>query len=175
MLMVILTLLAIFFAKIAHVSLGTIRIIYLTRGQSKIAAAIGFFESIIYIGALSMVLTNLEAWQNILFYGLGFAAGNLVGSWIEEKIAVGFVLVQIVTKVNGGSLDEYLREQGFGVTSMPCYGREGAHRTNLQVLLKRKEVPLLLKKMNQYDPEAFISIFDTRKIMGGYFSRMKSK
>lgn len=175
MLMVILTLLAIFIAKIAHVSLATLRIIYLTRGQSKIAAGIGFFESIIYIGALSMVLTNLEAWQNILFYGLGFAAGNLVGSWIEEKIAVGYVLVQIVTKANGGYLDEYLREQGFGVTAMPCYGREGSSRTNLQVLLKRKEVPLLLKKMNQYDPEAFISIFDTRKIMGGYFSRMKQK
>ncbi len=175
MLMVILTLLAIFFAKIAHVSLGTIRIIYLTRGQSKIAAAIGFFESIIYIGALSMVLSNLEAWQNIFVYGLGFGAGNLVGSWIEEKIAVGFVQMQIVTKVNGGSLEDYLREQGFGVTSMPSYGREGAQRTSLQVMLKRKEVPILLKKMNQYDPEAFITIFDTRKIMGGYFSRIKHK
>jgi len=174
-LMVLLTLLAIFFAKIAHVSLGTIRIIYLTRGQSKIAAAIGFFESIIYIGALSMVLTNLEAWQNIFVYGLGFGTGNLVGSWIEEKIAVGYVSAQIIPKVDGGSLDEHLREQGFGVTSMPSYGREGAYRTSLQVLLKRKEVPHLLKIMNKYDPEAFISIFDTRKIMGGYFSRMKHK
>ncbi len=172
---VILTLLAIFVAKIAHVSLGTVRIIYLTRGESKIAAAIGFFEVIIYLAALSMVLANIDQWSNIIAYGLGFASGNLVGSWIEEKIAVGYVLAQIVTVKNGGTLDQSLRDLGYGVTSMPSYGMEGAPRTNLQVLLKRKELPELLSKMKEIDPEAFISIFDTRKIMGGYFSRMKAK
>ncbi len=173
--MVVLTMLAIFIAKIAHVTLGTVRIIYLTRGESKIAASIGFFEVIIYLAALSMVLSNIDQWSNIVAYGLGFASGNLVGSWIEEKIAVGYVLAQIVTVKNGGTLDQSLRELGYGVTSMPCYGMEGAPRTNLQVLLKRKELPALLKKMKDFDPEAFISIFDTRKIMGGYFSRMKAK
>ncbi len=171
---VLLTYLAIFVAKIAHVSLGTLRIIYLTRGQSKIAAAIGFFEVIIYLIALGMVLNNIDQWTNILVYGLGFAAGNLVGSKIEEKIAVGFVHAQIITVQNGGALEEELREQGYGVTCMPCYGKEGAHLT-MQVLLKRKELPALLKTMKQKDPDAFISIFDTRKIMGGYFTGMKAK
>ncbi len=171
---VVLPLLAIFFAKIAHVSLGTLRIIYLTRGNSLPAAIIGFFEVIIYLLALSMVLTNIDQWSNIIVYGLGFAAGNLVGGMIEEKIAVGFVHAQIITVQNGGSMEEYLREQGYGVTSMPCYGKEGLHRT-LQVLLKRKELPALMKTMNRYDPEAFITVFDTRKIMGGYFARMKAK
>ena len=171
---VFLTLLAIFFAKIAHVSLGTIRIIYLTRGNSVTAAVIGFFEAIIYLAALSMVLANIEAWYNILIYGLGFASGNLVGSKIEEYIAVGYVHVQVITLKNGGTLEESLRELGYGVTSMPCYGREGVHAT-LQVLLKRKELPNLLKQMKKLDPEAVISIFDTRRIMGGYFSRMKAK
>ncbi len=171
---IFLTLAAIFFAKIAHVSLGTIRIIYLTRGQSISAAVIGFFEVIIFLVALSLVLTNIDQWYNILVYGLGFAAGNLVGSKIEELIAVGFVHVQVVTVNNCGTLEEALREEGYGVTSMPCYGREGAHRT-LQVLLKRKELPDLLKKMEKIDPDAFVSIFDTRKIMGGYFNRMKAK
>ncbi len=171
---VILTYLAIFFAKIAHVSLGTIRIINLTRGNGVIAACIGFFEVIIYLIALSMVITNLDQWSNIVVYGLGFAAGNLVGSKIEEIIAVGYVHVHIVTVQNCGSLEENLREKGYGVTSMPCYGREGAHRS-LQVLLKRKELPVFLSTVDRYDPRAVISIFDTRKIMGGYFSRMKAK
>lgn len=171
---ILLTLVAIFVAKIAHVSLGTIRIIYLTRGQSISAAVIGFFEVIIFLVALSLVLTNIDQWYNILVYGLGFAAGNIVGSKIEEKIAVGFVHVQIITVNDCGTLEETLREEGYGVTSMPCYGKEGAHR-NLQVLLKRKELPALLKKMKEFDPDAFISIFDTRKIMGGYFNTMKAK
>jgi uncharacterized protein YebE (UPF0316 family) len=171
---VILIYLTIFFAKIAHVSLGTIRIIYLTRGKSLAAAVIGFFEVIIYLVALTTVLSNLDQWSNILVYGLGFATGNIIGSMIEEKIAVGFVNVQIITVQNCGSLEEQLREQGYGVTSMPCYGKEGAHRT-LQVLLKRRELPKFLKTMQQTAPDAFVSIFDTRKIMGGYFNRMKAK
>jgi uncharacterized protein YebE (UPF0316 family) len=171
---VFLTYLAIFSAKIAHVSLGTIRIIYLTRGKSVTAAIVGFFEVIIYLIALTMVLSNIDQWQNILVYGLGFAAGNLVGSMIEEKIAVGFVHVQIITARNCGTLEETLREQGYGVTSMPCYGKEGAH-TTLQVFLKRRELPAFLKSMNKYDPDAFVSILDTRKIMGGYFTGMKAK
>jgi len=169
-----LTLLAIFLAKIAHVSLGTIRIIYLTRGNSIAAAVIGFFEVIIFLAALSMVLANIDQWPNILVYGLGFAAGNIVGSKIEEMIAVGFVHIQIITVQSDGALEEELREMGYGVTSMPCYGKEGAHRTH-QVLLKRKELPVFLKTMKRIDPDAFISIFDTRKIMGGYFARMKGK
>ena len=174
MLEVFLTYLAIFCAKIAHVSLGTIRIIYLTRGKSITAAVIGFFEVIIYLIALTMVLSNIDQWSNILVYGLGFATGNIVGSVIEEKIAVGYVHVQIITVQNGGTLEEMLREQGYGVTSMPCYGKEGAHRT-LQVLLKRRELPSFLKNMHKLDPDAFVSIFDTRKIMGGYFTGMKAK
>ncbi len=171
---VLLTYLAIFVAKIAHVSLGTVRIIFLTRGNSVQAAFIGFFEVIIYLLALGMVLTNLDQWTNILVYGLGFAAGNLVGSRIEEMIAVGYVHVHIVTLQNCGTLEQALRDEGYGVTTMPCYGREGAH-SSLQGLLKRKELPSFLKIVDKYDPKAVISIFDTRKIMGGYFSRMKSK
>ncbi len=171
---VILTYLAIFFAKIAHVSLGTIRIIYLTRGNSMQAAIIGFFEVLIYLAALGLVLTNLDQWTHILVYGLGFAAGNLVGSRIEEMIAVGYVHVHIVTLNNCGTLEQTLRDKGYGVTTMPCYGREGAHNS-LQVLLKRKELPSFLKVVDKCDPRAVISIFDTRKIMGGYFSRMKAK
>jgi len=171
---VLLTYLAIFCAKIAHVSFGTIRIIYLTRGKAVSAAIVGFFEVIIYLIALGMVLQNINQWQNILVYGLGFAAGNIVGSLIEEKIAVGFVNAQVITTEEFNGLEENLREHGYGVTSMPCYGKEGVHRT-LQVMLKRKELPELLKMMKKFDPNAFITVYDTRKIMGGYFNRMKAK
>lgn len=171
---VFLTLVAIFFAKIAHVSLGTIRIIYLTRGKSISAAVIGFFEIIIYLIALSLVLNNLNDWSNILVYGLGYAIGNIVGSKIEEMIAIGVVHVQIVTLQNGGDLENVLRDLGFGVTSMPCYGREGQH-LNLNVIVTRKELPVLMKTMQKHDPDAFVSVYDARQIMGGYFKRMKAK
>lgn len=170
----LLTYLFIFFSRIFDVSLGTLRIIYLTRGQSKLAAAIGFVEVMIYVVALSMVLGNLDRPLNIVIYGLGFAAGNFVGSLIEEKVAVGYVNVQVITMRNCGVLEEALRELGYGVTSMECYGKEGPHRV-LHILMKRRALPDFLKKLRVLDKDAFISISDTRKIMGGYFARMKAK
>ncbi|HOL16878.1 MAG TPA: DUF2179 domain-containing protein [Bacillota bacterium] len=170
----VLTYVVIFFSRIFDVSLGTLRIIYLTRGQSKLAAAIGFVEVMIYVVALSMVINNLDHPLNILIYGLGFACGNYIGSLIEEKVAVGYVNVQVISKKSNGELEHSLRELGFGVTSMDCYGKDGPHRI-LHILIKRKILPLFLDKLRQLDHDAFISIIDTRKIMGGYFTRMKAK
>ena len=169
-----LTILFIFFSRIFDVSLATLRIIYLTRGQSKLAAVIGFVEVMLYVIALSMVLDNLDNPLNVVIYGLGFAAGNYVGSLIEEKVAVGYVNVQVITMHNGVNLEEKLREMGYGVTSMECYGKTGTHRI-LQILMKRRVLPAFLKDLRALDQQAFISIADTRKIMGGYFSRMKAK
>jgi uncharacterized protein YebE (UPF0316 family) len=170
----VLTYVFIFFSRIFDVSLGTLRIIYLTRGRSKLAASIGFVEVMVYIVALSMVLGNLDRPLNIVIYGLGFAAGNYVGSLIEEKVAVGFVNVQVITMHNCVDLEDKLREIGFGVTSMECHGKEGMHRI-LHILMTRRTLPAFLAKMRELDRQAFISIFDTRRIMGGYFTRMKAK
>ncbi len=171
---VIVTYIYIFFSRIFDVSLGALRIIYLTRGRSKLAAAIGFFEVMIYVVALSMVVGNLHHPLCVLIYGLGFAAGNLVGSFIEEKVAVGFVTAQVVTVQDGRELDRSLREHGYGVTAMECYGRDGTHRI-LHIFMKRRDLPSFLKLLSTLDRQAVVSIFDTRKIMGGYFARIKDK
>ncbi len=171
---VIATYIYIFFSRIFDVSLATLRIIYLTRGKSKLAAAIGFFEVMIYVVALGLVVGNLHQPLSVLIYGLGFAAGNLVGSFIEEKVAVGFVTIQVVTLQDGKDLDYNLREYGYGVTAMECYGKDGTHRI-LHILLKRRDLPSFLKVLSELDRQAVVSIFDTRKIMGGYFARLKDK
>lgn len=171
---VILSYLFIFFARIFDVSLGTLRIIYLTRGQSKLAAAVGFIEVLIYIIALGIVIENLEHPLNLFIYALGFAAGNYVGSLIEEKVALGFVNVQVISMNSSINLEETLRDLGYGVTSMDCYGKEGQHRI-LHILMKRKSLKRFLKQLKNLDEKAFVSILDTRRIMGGYFMRMKGK
>ena len=158
---VYLTYLFIFFSRIFDVSLGTLRIIYLTRGQSKLAAGIGFIEVMIYVVALGMVLGNLDHPLSIVIYGLGFGVGNFMGSLIEEKVAVGYVTVQVITMKNGGELEDAVREMGYGVTSMDCYGKEGPHRI-LHILMKRRLLPAFLKSLKQLDKQAFVSILDTR-------------
>ncbi len=164
---VLLTCFAIFTAKVAHVSLATIRIIYLTKANGTTAAVIGFVETIVYVIALSMVLSNLDRWENIVCYGCGFASGIVVGSMIEEKIAIGTVHVQIVAPQNGGHVQEMLREHGFGVTSIPCQGKTGKHLIN-HVIMKRKRLGELFKLIQDHHPEAFVSVLDARQTMGGY-------
>ncbi|HOA35574.1 MAG TPA: DUF2179 domain-containing protein [Bacillota bacterium] len=171
---IFLSCLIIFICRVVDVSLGTVRIIYLTRGQSKLAAVIGFVEMIIYIIALGTVMGNLDHPLNVVFYALGFSVGSYVGSRIEEMIAVGHVNVQIITMQIYNGLEEALRQAGFGVTSVDCSGKEGPHRI-LYVMLKRRDLPSFMKKIKKLDKDAFISIMDTRKIVGGYFNQVKAK
>lgn|GEM_PF-184654 len=165
----------IFVSRVADVSLGTLRIIYLTRGRSKLAASVGFVEVLIYIVALATVMEHLmDRPLSVFIYAFGFAAGNYVGSWVEERVAVGFVNVQVVLKQLCYGFEDSLREMGFGVTTVDCFGKEGPHSIHY-VLMKRRDLPLFLQKVKEIDKDAFISIMDTRKIMGGYFNRLKAK
>jgi len=172
MLILLLSYLFIFVARVADVSLSTIRILMLMRGKAVLAAVIGFFEVTIFIIALNQVVGNLDDPFRLLAYSLGFATGNLVGSRLEERLALGFATVQVISVGKSAELLARIREQGFGVTALEGCGREGTHQI-LHILLKRRDLPCFLGLVHQVDDQAFVSIMDTRKIFGGYFSKIK--
>lgn len=161
----------IFFARICDVSLGTMRTLMVVRGQKVYAAVIGFFEVIIYIVALNKIFSNLNNPLNLLIYAAGFAMGNYVGSYLEEKLAVGTLTVQVITMKSPLELTEELRDNGYGVTVLEGMGREGK-RYILQIILKRKEYQELCKQIDEWDKEAFWTIFDARLTRGGIFNRI---
>lgn len=163
----------IFGARVIDVSLGTVRTVMVVRGRRFQAAALGFFEVIVYIVALQSVVGNLNNFINIFSYGLGFATGNIVGGYIEEKMAIGVLTVQIISKSHHHkSLLDDLRNSGFGVTVVEGEGREGT-RYILNITIKRKDLPRLLKIVDQWDVGAFTTILDTRGTRGGYIRKAK--
>lgn len=170
----LLSALFIFLARVIDMSLGTLRILMLMRGRSLNASLIGFFESLLYIAALGEVIKRLDNPLNMVFFAGGFAAGNFVGSFIEERIALGYVNVQVISVEAHETLQTTLREAGFGVTSLDCCGKDGMHHI-LYILLRRRDLDRLIKLINAEDPRAFVSIFDARKILGGFFPPRKSK
>lgn len=172
--MVILGLLFIFLARVLDMGLATIRILMLMRGKSLNAAFIGFFESAIYILALREVILNLDSPVRIGVYAMGFAAGNYVGSMVEERMAVGFATVQVISLTCTDTLVEELRKEGFGVTVIEGCGKEGLHEI-LSVLVRRKDLSRLMNIVNKMDANAFVSVMDTKKIVGGFFARKKDK
>lgn len=125
----------IFFARVIDVSLATMRTLMIVRGKGFIAGSIGFFEVIIYITALNKVVGGLDNPINLIVYALGFATGNFMGSYIEEKLAIGLTTIQIITERHDICIS--IREMGFGVTVLEGKGKEGVKQV-LMVSLPRK-------------------------------------
>ncbi len=160
----------IFFARIMDVSLDVFRILLLARGYAIPAAVIGFFEICIYIVALGTVMAGgLNDFRRILVYAAGFAAGNFVGSYIENRMAVGFVVIQMFPYPDHAEeLIGRLRQSNYGVTVLKGEGRSGA-REILVITAKRKDQPHIMKIMNEVASDTFFNISDVRSLHGGVF------
>ncbi|ATW26043.1 DUF2179 domain-containing protein [Candidatus Formimonas warabiya] len=160
----------IYFARVIDVSLDVFRVLLLTRGYSIPAAAIGFVEVSVFVLALGTVFAggHLDLFKVVAYAG-GFATGNLLGIRIEQKMAIGYTVVQIFPeKENCTKLRNLLREHNYGVTCIPGEGKWGP-REILVVTIKRKDLPDIIKIMDQVAPETFFNTSDIRSIHGGIF------
>jgi len=157
----------IFFAEVLHVTLATIRVLFVTRGMKVPAAIVGFLEVLVFLLALGQITSNLTNWVNYIAFASGFASGNIVGLWIEEKMAVGLLSVQIITNNDAQEMIEYLRAENFGVTSVTATGMSGKVRM-LVILIKRKHLLRLQGIVEEYHPNAFISVQDVRLVKNFY-------
>ncbi|HOB35547.1 MAG: DUF2179 domain-containing protein [Firmicutes bacterium] len=170
----VLTGMLIFFARVTDVSLGTMRMLMLVKGRRLQAAAFGFFEAMIYVVALSRVVTQLNRWEYVLVYALGFASGNFLGVFLEERMALGYAGVEIIVRSESDALVQKLREEGFGVTVGEGWGKEGP-KDILTVILPRRQMPKLMELVRSHDNKAFTIVMDARKTLGGFYRRQKSK
>ena len=164
----------IFLARVVDVSLFTVRTLLVVRGRRMFAAMIGFFEVLVYIIALKYVVDQLENIWSLLFYALGFSTGNIVGSWLEEKLAIGTLTVQVITLTRPLELTGLLRREGYGVTVLEGQGREGVRHV-LNIMLPRKNLTWLLREIDEWDFQAFVTVFDTRSTKGGVLFNRKGK
>jgi uncharacterized protein YebE (UPF0316 family) len=155
-------------ARIFDVAIGTLRIIFVAKGLKKLAPLLGFFEVLIWLLAISQVMQNLTNVVNYLAYAFGFAIGNYIGMWIEQKLALGMVVVRIITKVAASNLIDYMKEQNFGVTSIDGEGSNGPVNLIFTVI-KRTDLPRVIEKIKQFNPKAFYSIEDVRFVSEGVF------
>ena len=173
-LVLVLSYLLIFFARVIDISLATIRMIMVVRGKRMQAALIGFVEALVFVVAIGRVLNHMDDPINILMFALGFATGNYVGMWVEEKMALGNIIVQAITPSHYQDLTEQLREEGFGVTIVQGYGIKGTNNL-VNITLQRKRMNKLMRIIDEYDKEIFVTVTDARAIRGGYFSASKRK
>jgi len=148
-------------ARITDVSMDTIRVIMVSKGYRNYAPIIGFFQSLVWVITISRVMVNLEIWTAYVGYAGGFALGTYVGMRIEEKLALGYELIRVITKTDASELIENLRSEGYLVTSVRGEGRDGEVGI-LYIILKRKTMKQVVHIIHAYNPKAFYTIEDMR-------------
>lgn len=164
----LLTVLIIFAVNIVYVTFFTVRMILTLKGYRYIAAGVSVIEILFYIIGLGLVLDNLNEIQNIIAYAAGYGCGIIIGSKIEEKMALGYITVNVVTADENKTLPQSLRDKGYGVTDWSANGREGS-RSALQILTPRKYELQLYMAIKELDPKAFIISYEPKSIHGGFW------
>ena len=158
----------VFGLRITDMSMDTLRVLFVVRGRKQVAWVLGFFQSAVYVIAIAKVLSNLGNPLTVLGYAAGFATGNVLGMFVEERLAVGHVQLQIVTQRRGMALAKALREGGYGVTEIAAHGKDGmVHLLTASVL--RKDVAKAQAIVHETDEEAFVTLEDVRPIRRGFW------
>jgi len=158
----------VFFARVADVTLGTMRIIFISRGKRNLAPLLGFVEVFIWITIVSQIVSNAHNLLAYLAYAAGFATGSYLGMYIENRIAFGMQLVMAFIHDHAEGLTQSLHEAGFGVTCVDGMGANGPVKL-VYTIVFRRNLQSVLDIIHKTHPKAFLSIEDLRSTEAGIF------
>ena len=163
----------IFIARVLDVSLGTVRVIFVSKGLKYIAPFVGFFEVLIWLLAIGQIMANLKNPACYIAYAGGFATGNYVGIIIAEKLSLGIVLLRVVTQKDADELVQSLSSAEYGVTSIDGQGVHGNVKI-IFTIIQRKEITKVIELVKRFNPKAFYTIEDIGFVEEGIFPLRKS-
>ncbi|PKN98025.1 MAG: hypothetical protein CVU42_13970 [Chloroflexi bacterium HGW-Chloroflexi-4] len=158
----------IFISRICDVTIGTIRIIFISRGLRKYAPILGFFEVLIWIVVIGQLVQNLHSPTAYIFYAAGFACGNFFGMWIEDRLAFGTSIIRVMVSENGNELARNIHDAGFGVTRVDAHGAT-SDVLIIYTVVKRSDANKVLSIIHNIAPNAFITVDEVRSIEKGFF------
>ena len=159
----------IFLGRICDVTLGTLRIIFVSKGERNKAPIVGFLEVLIWIFIISQVFSHTSSPISYLAYAAGYASGNFIGILVENKIAFGFVLIRVYTKKDGHELAQLLNKSDYGSTFIK--GEGAISKVGIiETVISRKSQNKVAAIIDTFDPDAFYVIEDIRSKQKGIFS-----
>lgn len=164
--------LLIFFARVLAESLGSIRIILVSKGMSVVAPIIGFFEILAWLMAVTRIMQNLTVFGYYIVYALGFACGTFLGIYIENKMALGVVCVRIITNQDATRTINHLKRRKYGITTVDAQGSTGTVKV-IYSIVKRSELHTIENIIKRHNPNAFYTIEDVRVAQKGIFPSQK--
>ena len=167
--------LIIFIAQLLFVPVLTLRTITMVKGMKEKAAALGMLEGVIYVIALGIVFSDLSNYLNMASYALGFGVGIYIGQIIEQKLAIGYVSIEVNIMNENEELTSHLRDEGFSVSTAEVEGMNQARRYRLDCTARRDREAEFIKIVSTYEPSAFIVSYEPRNFKGGYITKAMKK
>ncbi|KRN21343.1 hypothetical protein FD14_GL001084 [Secundilactobacillus similis DSM 23365 = JCM 2765] len=158
----------IFTVNFVYITLNTIRFMLTMKGYRNLAPLISMVEITVYVVGLSLVLNRLDNIWNIIAYALGYGVGVRVGIWVEDKLALGYIMATVILPNTDSPLPQVLRNNGFGVTQSRAEGLEG-ERLVLDILTPRNQERRLYALVNEADAKAFVITYEPKYISGGFW------
>ena len=165
--------LLIFLARVFDVTLGTMRIIFTSRGLRNLAPVLGFIETFVWIVAVSSIVKHAQNVVAFVGYAGGFATGTYVGMLIENRLAMGTLTVRAIIRRDPKELIETLHNSGFGVTAVDGHGSSGDVKI-IYSTVKRADLPAIIEIFHHTLPGAFLSVEEVRSTEQGVFPAAKN-
>ena len=163
----------VFFGKIIEVSIATLRLVLINRGERIIGSIVAILEMSLWIIVTGTVLMNFQKdIIKVIVFVAAFATGNYFGSLLENKLAFGLCSIHVILNEHQSTDDliEQLRTERFGVTILDGKGKDG-ERKLLMVSIKRKRTNEALKIIEENTDNAFVTVCDVKLAKGGYLKR----
>ena len=162
--------LLVFLARVTDVTLGTLRIIFTSRGKRHVAPLLGFVEVFIWVSVISEITKGAHNVIAYLAYAAGFAAGTYIGMLIEEKLAMGMLVIRAIIPAHVKDLSANLQEKGYGFTRVDAQGSQGPVKL-IYTIVMRKNLPEVASIIQQAYPNAFFTVEELRSAEHGVFPR----
>jgi uncharacterized protein YebE (UPF0316 family) len=153
--------------QLIYVPIYTLRTIFLVKNITVLASILGIAEMLIYVFGLSLVFGGDQSFVSMVVYAVGFGLGIILGTKLEQKIAIGYINVTVNTQEKNCNLIDTLRQNGFGVTLYIGEGRD-SERYRMEILTKRNRENELIATVEKFEPRAFIISYEPRRFKGGF-------
>ena len=109
----------IFFGKILEVTISTMRMVMINRGERAVGAVIAFFDILLWLFITGTVLQGFdEDPLRVVVFALAFSVGNYLGSWLEGKLAFGLGSIQVIVSA-GEESDMLVRTCASTISQSP--------------------------------------------------------
>ena len=159
----------IFFGRICDVTLGTLRIIFVSKGEKYKAPIVGFFEVFIWVVIISQIFSQANSLVAYVAYAAGYAAGNYVGILVENRIAFGYQLLRVYTKKEALELIKVLNSKDIGATFVKGEGAISQVHI-VEIVIGRKSLNEVIGIISDFDSKVFYLVEDIRYKKEGIFT-----